>query len=154
MLYFAYGSNLNLDHMRRLCPGARVVSRAVLLGHRLVFPRPDSLWRGGVAGLEPDEKAHVEGALYEITEADVVALDEYEGVAEGDYFQKQVTVWLPTDRSVEAMTYFATAIIGGPFQPSEDYLQTILNGAREHGLSESWLAHLGRLRLRETVLLP
>ena len=35
-LYFAYGSNVNVEQMRRRIPDARVVGRAVLKGWRVV----------------------------------------------------------------------------------------------------------------------
>ena len=38
-LYFAYGSNLNLDQMARRCPDAEPVGRVRLDGYRLAFRR-------------------------------------------------------------------------------------------------------------------
>ena len=144
MLYFAYGSNLNKRQMRRRCPESRAVSRAVLHGYRLCFPRGDSEWKGGVAGIEPDESAHVEGAVYEVSESDVRSLDRYEAVADGEYTRTLVSVMLPDGREREALTYLATPQPGGSFTPSPRYLQTILEGAREHGLSAQWIDYLRR----------
>lgn len=141
-LYFAYGSNLNLDQMRRRCPDSRPVSRTVLYGYRLLFPRPDSLWRGGVAGIEPDQSAHVEGALYQLSDNDIRSLDRYEGIAEGDYTRENVWVVLPDGRSVAAFTYIAVPVAGGPFMPSARYLATIIEGARHHELSPDWVRFL------------
>ena len=50
-LYFAYGSNINLDQMRYRCPDATVYGQAVLDNYDLRF-------RGsGVATVEPKEGA-------------------------------------------------------------------------------------------------
>ena len=38
MLYFAYGSNLDLDQIRDRLPDIRVVGLALLRDHRLTFP--------------------------------------------------------------------------------------------------------------------
>ena len=38
-LYFAYGSNINLEQMAVRCPAAQVVGPAVLDGYELLFRR-------------------------------------------------------------------------------------------------------------------
>lgn len=144
MLYFAYGSNLNKRQMRRRCPDSRVVSQAVLHGYRLMFPRSDGQWKGGVASIEPDESAHVEGAVYELCDGDIRSLDRYEAVADGEYDRADIWVTLPDDRELQVYTYVATPEPGGPFTPSPGYLQAILEGAREHGLSAQWIDCLRR----------
>lgn len=61
-LYFAYGSNINLDQMRYRCPDATVYGQAVLDNYDLRF-------RGsGVATVEPKEGACVYGLLWELTD--------------------------------------------------------------------------------------
>ena len=50
-LYFAYGSNINLEQMAVRCPAAQVVGPAVLVGLVLLFR---GLRRGtGVASIVP-----------------------------------------------------------------------------------------------------
>ena len=141
-LYFAYGSNLNLNQMAKRCPDSRPVSPAVALGYRLVFPRPDGLWRGGVAGIVADDQAHVEGAVYELSDRDLDALDGYEGVADNEYTRTAVQVTLPNGDRVNAITYQANPQPDGPFTPSLRYLRAILKGARQHGLSPQWIKYL------------
>ena len=59
-LYFAYGSNINLDQMQYRCPDATVYGQAVLDNYDLRF-------RGsGVATVEPKEGACVYGLLWEL----------------------------------------------------------------------------------------
>lgn len=72
-LYFAYGSNINLDQMRYRCPDASVYGQAVLDNYDLRF-------RGsGVATVEPKEGACVYGLLWELTGKCEASLDRYEG---------------------------------------------------------------------------
>ena len=79
MLYFAYGSNLDLDQMRERLPDVRVVGLALLRDHRLTFPLYSQRWSGGAAGVAHEHGATVWGVLYELSEADIAALDVYEG---------------------------------------------------------------------------
>lgn len=145
--YFAYGSNLSVGQMRKRCPGAQVVGRAVLADHRLSFPRRASDWQnGGVAGIQPATGERVEGVVYEISDAAAAALDEYAGVGEGEYRRGMVEVELAGGRRLEALTYFAEPEPGGPFTPSAPYVQTLLAGAREHGLAEEWMRFLQACR--------
>ena len=57
-LYFAYGSNINLDQMAYRCPDAKVVGPVTLEGWELLF-------RGsGVATIGPKEGSTVHGLLW------------------------------------------------------------------------------------------
>ena len=70
-LYFAYGSNINLDQMQYRCPDATVYGQAVLDNYDLRF-------RGsGVATVEPKEGACVYGLLWELTDKCEASLDRY-----------------------------------------------------------------------------
>jgi gamma-glutamylcyclotransferase (GGCT)/AIG2-like uncharacterized protein YtfP len=141
--YFAYGSNLCSVQFRTRCPSAVAVSRAILRGHRLVFPRRSTDWqRGGVAGVEPCPDAHVEGAFYHLHPSDMPALDDYEGVDLGHYTRGRVTVELPDRRTAHAWSFFAVRQPGGPFAPSIEYIQTMIRGAHEHGLSVQLIENL------------
>ncbi len=65
-MYFAYGSNMNLDQMAYRCPAAEAVCTAKLEGYELFFAgRPGN----GVASIRPKQGGAVEGVLWKITEA-------------------------------------------------------------------------------------
>ena len=70
-LYFAYGSNLNPEQIRRRIPEARAVGRATLRGWRLV----ERLY----ADIERSRGSRVEGVLYLVTKTELHRLDLYEG---------------------------------------------------------------------------
>ena len=51
-MYFAYGSNMNLDQMAYRCPAAEAVCTAKLEGYELFFAgRPGN----GIAGIRPKQ---------------------------------------------------------------------------------------------------
>lgn len=82
-LYFAYGSNLNLDQMKKRCPDSVGVSPAVLSGWKLV--------ERTYADIEEAPVECVNGALYEISDQDLANLDRYEGYPEY-YTRREVMV--------------------------------------------------------------
>ena len=73
MLYFAYGSNLSHEHMRRRCKDSYFIKPINLKGYSLTF-------RGkyGAADIEKNKNSKVLGGLYEISESDEKRLDIYE----------------------------------------------------------------------------
>ena len=138
-LYFAYGSNLDRRRFSRRCPGSTVVGRARLPDHRLAFTRYSSKQKGGVADIVPEPDAVVWGALYEVDEACLAALDGYEGVPQA---YRRGTVRVIDDEGVEreAVAYIANRT--GAFTPGREYLALIVRGAREHGLPEEYVRAL------------
>lgn len=79
IMYFAFGSNLCTDQMRKRCPGARPLWPAKIEGYQIAFAGYSSWWRGGVATIVPCEGAVVDGYVYDLTPADVARLDGFEG---------------------------------------------------------------------------
>ena len=65
MLYFAYGSNLNLFQMKRRCKDSVFLKKYELKGYRLNFR---SKYRA--ADIEKSKTSLVPGALFEISKSD------------------------------------------------------------------------------------
>ena len=133
MLYFAYGSNMNLQQMARRCPGAVNLGPACLPGWRLAERM--------FADIERDDAAETWGVLWDITPAHLLALDRYEGVPQlYRRWRVHVTVndpdtGLPVIHTamVYAMTRAAKANRNGcPYSPT--YRAACSQGARENGL--------------------
>ena len=78
-LTFAYGTNMDVDAMRRRCPASRPVGRARLARHRLAVTAE------GCFTVVRDPRAEVHGLLFDLALADVPALDRYEEVGRGLY---------------------------------------------------------------------
>jgi gamma-glutamylcyclotransferase (GGCT)/AIG2-like uncharacterized protein YtfP len=73
MLYFAYGSNLNLFQMKRRCKDSAFLKKYELKGYKLNFR---SKYRA--ADIEKSKNSIVPGALFEISKSDEKKLDVYE----------------------------------------------------------------------------
>ena len=73
MLYFAYGSNLNLFQMKRRCKDSVFIKKYELKGYKLNFR---SKYRA--ADIEKSKNSIVPGALFEISKSDEKKLDVYE----------------------------------------------------------------------------
>lgn len=70
-LYFAYGSNMNHEHMKHRCPKSKYLKKMTLPNYELVFR--------SVADVQEAPGKKVEGALFEITNECEKSLDIYEG---------------------------------------------------------------------------
>ena len=98
-LYFAYGSNINLEQMEYRCPAAKAVGPVILENYELLF-RGNT--RGnGVATIAPREGSKVHGLLWWITPACEQSLDFYEGYPRLDVYKRQeenVRIWVECTR--------------------------------------------------------
>ena len=155
MLYFAYGSNLNFVRMRERCPSTRFECIAVLERHKLTFPRksesPKSTFCGsGVASIEPDDEQNVWGVVYQIDELDIDRLDKKEGYIPNREHDKNKYIRCKRqalrcgdkESPLTVFTYVAIAQIGGPFLPTQSYMNHILNGAEHWHLPPEYIAIL------------
>lgn len=70
MLYFAYGSNLNMVQMKKRCQDSVPVAKVKLKGYKLVFNK--------YADIIKTERGIVYGAVYEVSDRDIKNLDAYE----------------------------------------------------------------------------
>ena len=74
-LYFAYGSNINLEQMACRCPDACVVGPVFLEDYELLFRR------GGFATIAPKAGSRVHGLLWSITPGCERSLDRLRGLS-------------------------------------------------------------------------
>lgn len=75
--YVAYGSNLNLKHMSTCCPNAKVFGTSTLQDYELLF-RARKLDENSYLTIEKRAGANVPVAIWQVNEADELALDDYE----------------------------------------------------------------------------
>ena len=132
-LYFAYGSNINLDQMAYRCPAAQVVGPVVLEGYELLFRGNAS--GNGVATIKPKEGQQVHGLLWRITPGCERSLDLYEGYPHL-YEKESVAVRDNAGRQLTVMAYVMTDgdRWRSPALPSEYYYQGIHEGYRQNRL--------------------
>lgn len=131
-LYFAYGSNMNLNQMAFRCPDAEVVESVRLEGYRLAFRTNGG--GNGVATILPEEGSYVDGVLWRISERDEQHLDHYEGFP-FLYGKEPVTVTNQDGVRREIMAYTMNSPYKDtPAMPSRAYLEGILNGCQQNGI--------------------
>ena len=127
MLYFAYGSNLNLFQMKRRCKDSIFLKKINLKDFRLTFR---SKYRA--ADIEPKKNSIVPGGLFEISKSDEKKLDIYE-----DYpilYKKHYFYYY----GKKVMTY--TMVKKTLFRfPTERYLNVLKRGYKDCGLDKKFL---------------
>lgn len=74
--YIAYGSNLNVNQMKKRCPSARIIGISNIQNYELLFKGSKT---GYYLTIEPKVGESVPVAVWETTVEDEKALDCYEG---------------------------------------------------------------------------
>ena len=117
MKYFAYGSNLNMEHMQWRCPNAVSLGAYTLHGYQLVFRH--------YADIIPVDDNSVKGGLWEISETDEAALDRYEGYPSlyEKYYEDDIMFYRMLDNAYDLAL------------PTSGYLEDMLEGMENFGLS-------------------
>ena len=145
--YFAYGSNMNPERMRKRGVPFFSYRRAVLKDHRLAFNKLCRLYEGGFgcANVEPAKGEVVEGVLYEVDLSEAIpTLDYYEGYP--NHYERKVLKVETDDGEVEAFVYIAhPSKVREGLKPSPEYLYHLLEACRLGLLSESYCERLKRL---------
>lgn len=133
-LYFAYGSNLWPPHLVGRCPTARHVGAGVVKGWAAVYDKPGS---DGTAKMNLRRLSGAEtlGVVYRLDDDDRPALD----AAEPGYRAFEVEVAMGGGQPVTALTYVWEAA-GTDAAPSVWYVDTVVTGAKHHGLDNSYIA--------------
>ncbi len=127
MLYFAYGSNLNLFQMKRRCKDSVFLKKYELKGYRLNFR---SKYRA--ADIEKSKNSLVPGALFEISKSDEKKLDVYEDYPilykkiYFNYYNKKVMTYIMVNK-----TEFR--------YPTERYLNVVKRGYKDCNLDMKYL---------------
>ena len=98
MLYFAYGTNMDVEQMRNRCQDGFSVLGAATLNDYEVVEQKD------YPNIRPKEKSKVSGTLFGINEACLVKLDEYEEYLDL-YERREVEVVDEKNKSVKALVY-------------------------------------------------
>ena len=132
-LYFAYGSNMQIDAMAARCPRSTPLGNARLARHRF------ALTSQGFATVARDPRADVWGMLWALAFADVSALDRYEEVARGLYVKQTSPVIRAGASAVQALIFIARAAPPGPAAPAS-YGEGVVRAAHAAGLPPAYCA--------------
>jgi gamma-glutamylcyclotransferase len=136
------------DIMDGWCTGHRFVAPARLDGFRLLFLRRSVRWKAGAADVVEEAGAATWGALYELSAADLRALDDKEFAAQGGYRRRSVEVATPDGARHAAVTYEVVHKEPRELAPKPEYVEILIRGARERGLPAEWIEVLKELPKR------
>jgi cation transport regulator ChaC len=136
--YFAYGSNLSRQRMAERTGAIPQARPACLKDYRLAFNC--RVGASVYANIVPSAGSLVWGVVYLCDFRAMIELDLYEGVAHGCYRRSWVEIETENADRLMAQTYLAgekhVALDG---KPNATYLDLIVTGAKDHGLSEQYI---------------
>lgn len=137
--YFAYGSNMDLDRFRDRVGDWISVQRASLPKHQLRFASMVQSEGGGGAVVDPSKGGQVYGVLFEITQAQIEAMDreEFDPTRDVETTGKRVQMSVETDAGPLTAQLYTVDDDGGFLAPSESYLRHILRGLTAAGYRET-----------------
>jgi gamma-glutamylcyclotransferase (GGCT)/AIG2-like uncharacterized protein YtfP len=145
MNYYAYGSNLATRYLRRYCPSASFVMRAELPNFQVEFRHYSENRQGGISSIIEAPGQMVQGVIFDIPEAELLELDLLESVPEGLY-RRETFLVLGEDGQWHGAELYRVSNPTGPYPPSKDYVEDMIEGAREHGLPSGYIEKLVALR--------
>jgi len=135
--YFAYGSNLHFERLKRRTPTAVFMEVATLSSYKVCFHK---LSRDGSAkcNVVPRHGCNVVGVVYRLSFCDQVALDLAEGRG---YRRAWVDVHgMHTGTRCHALTYIAKDIVSDKhLLPYDWYKAFVIEGAKSHGIQDSYI---------------
>lgn len=143
LTYFAYGSNMLTERLRRRVPSTTPVGRARLDGWALRFHKHGA---DGSAkcNIVSTDQGNVFGVLFEIRADQRELLDRAEGLGAG-YELADVSVTLD-EASVDAFCYVASPHhIDESLLPYRWYRDFVLHGARQHRLPAGYTRRVQRI---------
>jgi len=138
-LYAAYGSNMDPVQMAERCPHSPQAGTGWLGGWRLTFGGEDLGWEGALATVVEESGARVFVVLYEMSDGDEQALDQWDGATLGYYTKLKVRV-STLDGDVLAWLYVLDAYEGG--LPSARYLGIMADAAEAAGAPDDYVSGL------------
>jgi gamma-glutamylcyclotransferase len=136
-LYFAYGSNLQLQQMANRCPNSYYIGRAVLV---------DYVWQineRGFANVIPRSGYVVHGLVYSLGHGDEAHLDRSEGVSKGAYAKAYKSVVVHTSPAALRQPTRWLVEEGGPKQALENAHVSLASTSRQR-IEDNVLVYLSK----------
>ena len=141
MRYFGYGSNLNKRDLDNWCKTRNFnpleMSNPEILkleNYEIAFTKRSSS-RGdmGVADIVSRQGSFCYGVVFDVNDAEKKILDQKEGAP---------TFYRELELTDEIFTYDVVNKDADFIQPSNDYVNLIIEGAKNYGLPQSWIEKL------------
>jgi hypothetical protein len=109
-----------------------------LENYKLGFTRHSDDRNGGVADIISSHGDFCWGVVFDVTQTDLDILDEKEGVKYGSYRRFTLPNGMVTYEVVQKEKCV---------QPSNKYVDIIIEGARHYGLPPDWIKHLESFKI-------
>jgi len=140
-VYFAYGTLLDINGMKKYCPSAEPLGVMSLKGYRMGFALCGADPAVGGCTLVEDAGNTMYGVLYSLPEKELADLDAASGVDKGLWATIKITLTNDMGQKVPANT-LTIPDPAGPYRPPETYTNPILAGARAWPLPEGYIKRL------------
>ncbi|MCB2291334.1 gamma-glutamylcyclotransferase [Clostridium sp. CS001] len=144
-LVFAYGSLINRMEIEKTLKEDGAQKDYVVLGigklekYKLAFTKKSAKWKGGVLDVvDSRDKDYVLGLVIEVSDRALRAIDRREGVSNGAYARKTVSVNLAGEM-VEVIVYTVVNKERSGVKASEEYISKVEAGMREEGFPEEYI---------------
>ncbi len=144
MLYFAYGSNMSADRLKKRINSACKVGIGELKDYKLVCNKTSKKDESLKFNIECSEGSQVYGVVYCVSESDLPELDKFEGALHGNkhYIREMMTI-IYNGEEQQAATYICTCTENidnsGENKPYSWYVEHALRGAREAGIDHDYI---------------
>ena len=138
---FVYGPYMNPKYLDQ--HGIKYISsrKAILLDYDICFSSTIDNWKLALIDLIKKKGHRLEGVAYEIDSYALQAFDKLEKVFEKEHNRIAVAIISDDGPINKAYTYMCP-IKKGSFQPSSEYIELIIEGARLNNLSEEHILHI------------
>ncbi len=152
MKYFAYGSNMCTGRLQAptRAPSATMLFVAKLRGHDLRFHKRSSDGSGKADAYQTNNEIYEAwGVVFCINDSEERNIDRAEGLCKG-YLKREVEVLDLKNVPHRVWMYYAdNSYIDSSLMPYCWYKRFVVEGARQHGLPESYINALGNVKCIE-----
>ena len=139
MYHFGYGSNLSIKCVHEeLIPGAKFAMKGYLPNFEVSWPFWAEKEQEAYSGIMEAPGELVHGALFEMTEQELIAMDNLEDCYKDDY-RRETFLVLGEDGKWHEADLYRVVEPKGPFAPARSYVEIMLAGARDLGMDPEYI---------------
>jgi len=136
---------MNLDDLVKQCKEKKIRIPNLsnprsfrLEGYKLGFTRYSENRGGGVADIISKPGDFCWGVVFDVGQSDLYILDKKEGVKDGSYRRVMLPNYMVTYEVVQKEKFI---------QPSNKYVDIIIEGARRYSLPPDWIGYLKSFKI-------
>ena len=138
-VYFAFGSNMDRERLRKRCPSARFIAVGVLRNYKLIFNILGNKVEGkggGIANIQKSTNSNVHGVLYRLDKRELAELTELESSM--NYDVEVLDIHVDTRMTVKAEVYIGSGDNEEQYKPTAKYRQFIVDGMKMHNFPQEY----------------